>query len=132
MSKRHVGAQSQPFLGLILHVCTTRVAVVFRMFHLTAVVQIADAGVVAETARVTADRSVVFLTKCTVNGLVVPVVGGVIVLTVPVSKGGMRVQLEVGSDEFFTIGNGVNLITQTAVFGVEKVGICILFGPILA
>ena len=55
------------------------------------------------------------------EGLLVPVVRLIVVLTVGITQRSVGVDLEVGTDEFLTIRNGVNLITQTAVLLVEEV-----------
>lgn len=55
------------------------------------------------------------------ESLFVPVVGSVIVGTVIVAECGFGVELEVGTDEFFSFGNSVDLITESAVVLVEEV-----------
>ena len=55
------------------------------------------------------------------ESLVVPVIGGIVVLTVAVTQLGVGVQLQVGTNQVLTLGNSEDLVTQTAVVLVVEV-----------
>ena len=115
-----IGGEADPVLDLILGVQTGGVALVTGVIDDTAVVQVADCAVVVETVRGAAGGDVVLLTDGIVEGLLVPVVRLIVVLAVGIAELGVRVDLEVGTDELLAVGNGIDLVAQTAVLVVEE------------
>ena len=68
------------------------------------------------------------------EGFLVPVVRNIVVLSVRVSEGRIRIELEILSDELLSLRNSEYLIAKTAVVLVKKsgVGICVCFLRCLA
>ena len=85
MSEAHVGRELQPLLGLIVGIHASSITLQLRVVHNTLILQITGTGVVVQTVLHTADADVVLLTKRIVEGLVVPVIGSIVVLTVAVA-----------------------------------------------
>ena len=119
--ERHIGGQFQPLLSLILHVGTCSVTLILRLLHLSAIVQIASAGEVTQPSGIAAYRSVILLTEGRVDGLVVPVIGQIVVLTIVATQRGIGVQLEVVAHEVLALRQGVDIVTQTTIVLVEQV-----------
>ena len=111
MREAQAGGEAQPALGLIVGVDTARVTLVVGVVNNTFVLQETYVGVVVELAATTGSAHVVLVTEAVVEGFFVPVVRGVVELTVKVTQRCVGVQLEVGTHQVLSVRNSVYQIT---------------------
>ena len=131
MAVTHVRGHFQPFPCLVVRIDTGRVSLEIGVAHDAAIVEIAHACIVVESVFRSAYGKIVFLTEGIVESFPVPVVRLIVIFTVRISESGFRIQLEVPTDELFSVRNREYLIAQTAVVLVEKSSVCKCIGFLL-
>ena len=122
MCVTHVGTNLQPFLCLIVDRHTRRETLVVRVFHQTGVIQIGSRSKVGEFVCRTRNSQVVLLTQVVrFEQLVIPIIRHKEVAAIVVTKGSIRVEFAVCTNEVLSLWHRVHLIAQTAVLRVQQV-----------
>ena len=117
----HRGDEPHPGLSLIFRIDTAGVTLVVGVVHNTRVLQVTDGSVVVEAVGAAGSGNVVLLTISIVESFLVPIIRNIIVFAIRVSELGIRIQLEVGTDQVLAFRNGIDQVTQTAVLLVKQV-----------
>ncbi len=125
----HRSAEFEPFLCLIVHIDTARKTLIVRVLDDTRVVQVTCRSKVVDLVCRAGHIEVVLLTEVVgLEEFVVPTVGRIVVVAVVVAERGVGVEFAVGTDKALPRRNGIDLIAETAVVGVEQIGVGILVG----
>ena len=119
-----IATDLQPLLGLVIGLHTGRITGEARILDDARIVEVTGREVVVEAFRSTRDGDVVLLAQvAAAEQLVVPIVGGVVILPVGVAQFGVGIEFAVGTDQRLAFGKRVDVVTRTAVRRVEQGGV---------
>ena len=127
MCKAHISCQLQPLFRLIIYVYTSSVTLVARVFNSTTIIQVTSTCIIVQTITGTRNRKIIFLTERVVNGLIIPIISSIIVISIYTSQCSIWIHLKVSSNQLLSSRYSVyiSLLTNTTLVLVEQCGISI-------